>query len=141
MVAAVVDTSLAPRRAPWHLILGIAALVLAAAYLASTPVLTHSLFWSVTLVAMTGWYIKCAWCVVRGGAAQQLLFMSAGMGIIHTIMAVGSPWFSAHHGHSLSGHPATHSSLMLLMAVAEFVLMYSAAAVCHIQRHQAQLRY
>ncbi|WP_159612194.1 hypothetical protein [Glutamicibacter sp. JC586] len=136
MVAAVAETSTEQRRAPWHVILGISALVLAAAHLASAPFLAHSPVCSIILLVMTAWCIKCAWCVLHGGSAQRLLLMSAAMGIIHVVMALGMPWFSEHHQHSLHTHTPVHSALMLFLALAEFIVMYGAATYCHIQRQR-----
>lgn len=139
MVAAVAEPSVIRRPAPWNLVLGTGGLVLAAAHLASLPLAAHSLLVSALLVVMTALCIKCAWCLLRGGEALGLMLMSAGMGMVHAAMALGLPWLAGHHEHSLTVHSAGHGALMLILALAEFVMMYAAAALCHIQRKRASL--
>lgn len=94
--------------------------------------LPHSVAWSVVLIAMTLWCMKCAWCVGRGGAVMELLLMCAAMGATHVVMVVGMPWFNGHHGGH-ANHSAAHAGIMLLIAGVEFALMFLSALVIRRQ--------
>jgi len=119
-------------------VLGSAALGLGLAHVASLTVLAHSWWWICLVLVMTLWCAKCAVGVFRGAPAQKLLVMSALMGMLHMVMALGMPWMGAHH-HSVAAHSSAHGNLMLVMAVPEFIVMFWAAILCHIQRSRGSL--
>lgn len=130
MAAATRLTTSAPAR---HRALGIASLCLAAAHLLVLAALPHTLWWTLALLAMTFWCVKCSWCVLRGGSPMSLLAMSALMGASHVAMVIGMPWFAGHHGaHAV--HDGHHAPIMLGIAAAEFLLMFGAA---WLSRHTA----
>lgn len=134
MAAAVLTASAAPA-APvpaGHRLLGWAALGSAAVHLAVLALIPHSPLWTVLLLAMTAWCLKCAWCVLRGGSALELLGMCAAMGAAHIAMVVPMPWFAGHHGGH-AGHPVSHAGPMLLIALMEFALMFASALVVRRQ--------
>lgn len=126
MAAVAATASHIHSRSSGHRALGLASLGLAAVHLLVLALLPHNVWWVLALGAMTLWCFKCSWCVLRGGSPLSLLSMSALMGSCHVAMVSGLPWFAGHH-HNHSGHAATHASLMLGIAVAEFLLMYGAA--------------
>ena len=132
MAVAAITTSDSRRLFPAHRVLGLAAGGLALLHVFALILLPHSLWWTVLLVVMTLWCSKCAWGVWQGAAPQKLLVMSAAMGMLHVVMAVGMPWLGTHH-HSATAHASMHGSLMLLMAVGEFVVMFFAALLGHAQ--------
>lgn len=143
MAAAVLTASAAapaaPARVPsGHRVLGWAVLGSAAVHLAVLALIPHSALWTVVLLAMTAWCLKCAWCVLRGGNALELLGMCAAMGAAHIAMVVGMPWFAGHHGGH-SGHPSSHAVPMLLIALMEFALMFASALV--VRRQHTQPRH
>ncbi|MGC0268911.1 hypothetical protein ACPROK_04920 [Glutamicibacter soli] len=137
MAAAVLTASAAPavpaRVQLGNRVLGAAVLGSAVVHLAVLALIPHAPLWTALLLAMTAWCLKCAWCVLRGGNALELLGMCAAMGAAHIAMVVGMPWFTGHHdGHA--GHPASHAVPMLLIALMEFALMFASALVVR-RRH------
>ena len=124
------------RAAAGHRVLGLAALALAAAHLPLLAWFPHSAGWTLALLVMTAWCLKCSWCALRGGPATTLLLMCALMGAAHVAMAIGIPWFAGHHAPSRA-HPGGHGALMLLVAAGEFALMFGSALVI---RGQARCR-
>ncbi|WP_423299091.1 hypothetical protein [Glutamicibacter nicotianae] len=119
-------TSLTARVSAGHRALGIGSLCLAAAHLLVLAVLPHTLWWTLALLAMAVWCVKCSWCVLRGGSPMSLLVMSALMGASHVAMVIGMPWFTGHHG-AHAGHGTHHAPVMLGIAAAEFLVMFGAA--------------
>lgn len=113
-----------------HSALGFASLCLAAAHLLVLAALPHTLWWTLALLAMTFWCVKCSWCVLRGGSPLSLLAMSALMGASHVAMVIGMPWFTGHHG-AHAAHGAHHAPVMLGIAAAEFLVMFGAAWLSH----------
>ncbi|QIV86412.1 hypothetical protein D3791_04310 [Glutamicibacter mishrai] len=138
MVAAAITPSASRRLIPAHRVLGLAALGLAFVHALSLVATAHPLGWTLVLLLMALWCAKCAWGVWHGAPAQKLLIMSAVMGMLHVVMALGMPWLGEHH-HTAGGHSAAHGLPMLLMACAEFALMFWAAILCHIQSKRSSL--
>lgn len=121
------------RASAGHRALGIASLCLAAAHLLVLAVLPHTLWWTLALLAMALWCVKCSWCVLHGGSPLSLLAMSALMGASHVAMVIGMPWFTGHHG-AHAAHGTHHAPVMLGIAAAEFLVMFGAA---WLSRHTA----
>lgn len=128
MAAAVLTARLAAPRLGAHHLLGAFAALSAAGHLLLLALLPHSLGWTLLLVVMSLWCLKCSWCVVRGGGIAELMLMCAAMGAAHLMMVVPMPWFSGHHAQH-AGHSSTHAGIMLLLAAAEFALMFASALV------------
>lgn len=132
MAVAAITTSDSRRPFLAHRVLGLAAGGLALLHVFVLVLLPHSLWWTALLVVMTLWCSKCSWGVWQGAAPQKLLVMSAVMGMLHVVMAVGMPWLGTHR-HSDMAHTPVHGNLMLLMAVSELVVMFFAALLAHAQ--------
>lgn len=137
MAAAVLTARLTAPRLRVHHLLGAFAALSAVGHLLLLALLPHSIGWMVLLVVMSLWCLKCSWCIMRGGNIAELMLMCAAMGAAHLMMVVPMPWFSGHHGQH-AGHSTYHAGIMLLLAAAEFALMFASALVLRRRLEVAQ---
>lgn len=124
------------RRTPRaKILLATGALGLAIGHLMVLVVVPHGLLLSLFLLLMTLGCVRCAVRAATGECLQELLLMSALMGIVHVVMVLGLPGMSAHHGAGHLAPVATGShQVMALLALLEFALMFGCALALHRAR-------
>ncbi|WP_404286671.1 hypothetical protein [Glutamicibacter arilaitensis] len=115
-------------------ILVAAALVISATHLVLLIVAPHDLGWSLALLLMTAWCVKCTLAVAKGESPQALMLMSALMGLAHIIMVLGLPGGTAHHSSGAAPEHVAHAVPMLMVGAAELMLMFFAAVLLNRSR-------
>lgn len=115
-------------------VLLIATCLLAAAHLGLLVMAPHGLGWSLLILVMTFWCLKCARGVLQGESVQALMLMSALMALMHIIMVLGLPGAAAHHSTSSASHHSAQAIPMLAVGVSELVLTFFAATILNRSR-------
>jgi hypothetical protein len=115
-------------------VLLIATCLLAAAHLGLLVRAPHGLGWSLLILVMTFWCLKCARGVLLGESVQALMLMSALMALLHIIMVLGLPGAVAHHATSSASHHAAQAIPMLAVGLSELVLTFFAAVILNRSR-------
>lgn len=111
-----------------------ATLIMSASHLVLLIAAPHNLGWSLALLLMTAWCIKCALAVAQGESPQALMLMSALMGLAHIIMVLGLPGGAAHHSSGAAPEHVAHAVPMLVVGAAELLLMFFAAVLLNRSR-------
>lgn len=117
-------------------VLALATCLMVGVHLLLLVVAPHGWGWTVVLLLMTAWCLKCALSVLKGGSLQTLMLMSALMGLVHVVMALGLPGAVAHHAAQAGSAHLLHAMPMLAVGVCELVLTFFAALLIHRSRER-----